>query len=81
MDDKSNSDKAKTESRRKFLKTAGKFAVYTPPVLMLMSKPGNEVFAKTGGGVDEQPQASSSCGDGGLARGAMYELMCKLGLL
>ena len=81
MDGESNSDKAKTESRRKFLKTAGKFAVYTPPVLMLMSKPGNEVFAKTGGGVDEQPQASSSCGDGGLARGAMYELMCKLGLL
>jgi len=28
----------KTESRRKFLKTAGKFAVYTPPALMLMSK-------------------------------------------
>ena len=26
-----------TESRRKFLKTAGKFAVYTPPALMLMS--------------------------------------------
>lgn len=29
----------KSESRRKFLKTAGKFAVYTPPVLMMMSKP------------------------------------------
>ncbi len=29
---------SKTESRRKFLKTAGKFAVYTPPALMLMSK-------------------------------------------
>ena len=28
----------KSESRRKFLKTAGKFAVYTPPALMLMSK-------------------------------------------
>ena len=27
----------KGESRRKFLKTAGKFAVYTPPVLMMMS--------------------------------------------
>ena len=27
-----------SESRRKFLKTAGKFAVYTPPALMLMSK-------------------------------------------
>jgi len=30
-------DKCETESRRKFLKTAGKFAVYTPPALMIMS--------------------------------------------
>ena len=29
---------SKTHSRRKFLKTAGKFAVYTPPALMIMSK-------------------------------------------
>jgi len=26
-----------SESRRNFLKTAGKFAVYTPPALMIMS--------------------------------------------
>ena len=26
-----------TEARRKFLKTAGVFAVYTPPALMIMS--------------------------------------------
>jgi len=26
----------KNESRRKFLKTAGKFAVYTPPALLIM---------------------------------------------
>ena len=31
-------DEKKGESRRKFLKTAGKFAVYTPPALMVMSK-------------------------------------------
>ncbi len=31
------------ESRRKFLKTAGKFAVYTPPALMIMS--GSSVHA------------------------------------
>ena len=81
MDGKSNSDKAKTESRRKFLKTAGKFAVYTPPALMLMSKPGSEVFAKSHGGNDvgEQPQPSSSCGDGGAVTGAMAELCRKLG--
>ena len=29
---------SKNESRRKFIKTAGKFAVYTPPALILMSK-------------------------------------------
>ena len=27
----------KAESRREFLKTAGKFAIYTPPALMIMS--------------------------------------------
>ena len=85
MDDQSNSDKTRTESRRKFLKTAGKFAVYTPPALMLMSKPGGKVFAQTGGGNvdgdgDTQPQTSSSCGGGGLAKGAIAELLCKLGL-
>lgn len=30
-------EKNKTSSRREFLKTAGKFAVYTPPALMIMS--------------------------------------------
>ena len=29
-------DQNKMESRRDFLKTAGKFAVYTPPALMIM---------------------------------------------
>ena len=36
-------DENKMESRRDFLKTAGKFAVYTPPALMIMSN------AKAGG--------------------------------
>ncbi len=31
-------DQNEIESRRKFLKTAGKFAIYTPPALMMMSK-------------------------------------------
>lgn len=35
---------ANSASRRKFLKTAGKFAVYTPPALMLMTKPGHTEF-------------------------------------
>ena len=39
-----------TESRRKFLKTAGKFAVYTPPALMLMSN-ANATYVKDSNGV------------------------------
>ena len=31
-------DEKKDASRREFLKTAGKFAVYTPPALMIMSQ-------------------------------------------
>ena len=34
-----------TESRRKFLKAAGIFAVYTPPALMLMSN-ANATYVK-----------------------------------
>ena len=44
---KSRTGKSKDTPRRKFLKTAGKFAVYTPPALMLMSNPGHEAFAKS----------------------------------
>ena len=40
---------SKDESRRKFIKTAGKFAIYTPPALMLMSKANAEVIAKSPG--------------------------------
>ena len=47
METQSNSNK--TESRRKFLKTAGKFAIYTPPALMLMNKPSHATWKKTGG--------------------------------
>ena len=39
-----------TESRRKFLKTAGKFAVYTPPALMLMSN-ASATYVKDSNGV------------------------------
>ena len=31
--------KPNEESRRKFLKTAGKLAIYTPPAMMLLMKP------------------------------------------
>ena len=39
-ENKNNESKAK--SRRDFLKTAGKFAVYTPPALMLMNQASAE---------------------------------------
>ncbi len=45
MDSQSND----TESRRKFLKTAGKFAVYTPPALMLMNKANAHKIAHSNG--------------------------------
>jgi hypothetical protein len=42
-------DKRGNESRRKFLKTAGKFAVYTPPALMLMSSANAKYVAESAG--------------------------------
>lgn len=44
-----DNEKNTSESRREFLKTAGKFAVYTPPALLLMNKPSHATFKKTGG--------------------------------
>ena len=43
------SQSSHTESRRKFLKTAGKFAVYTPPALMLMSNANARKMANSNG--------------------------------
>lgn len=37
-------ENSKASSRRDFIKTAGKFAVYTPPALVLMTKPGSDAF-------------------------------------
>ena len=51
MDKDTKMDKeVTTESRRKFLKTAGKFAVYTPPALMLMSN-ASATYVKDSNGV------------------------------
>ena len=45
-------DEKGNESRREFLKTAGKFAVYTPPALMIMSQAkANETICKSINGV------------------------------
>jgi hypothetical protein len=36
------------KSRREFLEKAGKLAVYTPPVIMMLSYPGTEAIASGG---------------------------------
>ena len=41
-------DKTPNEGRRDFLKKAGRFAVYTPPALMVMMKPSHAQIMKTG---------------------------------
>ena len=45
-----------TESRRNFLKTAGKFAVYTPPALMLMSNANATYVKDTTGHICKYPK-------------------------
>ena len=48
------SDKKKekiAESRRRFVKSAGKLAVYTPPAMVALMKPSYVAFAKPGGTV------------------------------
>jgi hypothetical protein len=37
------------DSRRDFMKAAGKLAVYTPPVMMLLMKPSKEAIAQSPG--------------------------------
>lgn len=37
------------DSRREFMKAAGKLAVYTPPIMMLLMKPSQEALAKSPG--------------------------------
>ena len=39
------SQRSNETSRRDFLKTAGKIAVYTPPAIMLLMKPGKQAHA------------------------------------
>jgi hypothetical protein len=49
------------ESRRNFLKTAGRFAVYTPPAVMLLMKPS---FADTVGSAVARPKGNNGLGNG-----------------
>jgi len=38
-----------TEARREFFKAAGRLAIYTPPVMMLLAKPSTNAIAASAG--------------------------------
>jgi hypothetical protein len=44
------------KSRREFLEKAGKLAVYTPPVIMMLSYPGTEAIASGGSQPPKPPK-------------------------
>jgi len=37
------------EARRDFLKKAGRFAIYTPPAMMVLMRPSSATIARSGG--------------------------------
>lgn len=47
-----DADESIESSRRKFIKKAGKLAVYTPPAMALMMQPSHAHFQRSGGIVD-----------------------------
>ncbi|QBQ55675.1 hypothetical protein [Nitrosococcus wardiae] len=49
------SEESRVEARRKFLKTAGKFALYTPPTLTLLMHPSVHAISKSNNGVGNGP--------------------------
>lgn len=53
MDD--NLDSAQ-KSRREFLEKAGKLAVYTPPVIMMLAYPGTEAIASGNPPAEDTPR-------------------------
>ena len=50
--DKSGLDETEN-SRREFIKAAGKLAIYTPPVLMVLMRPTPDAIAQSAGHVNE----------------------------
>jgi hypothetical protein len=48
------------ESRREFMKAAGRFAVYTPPALLVLMKPSREAIARSAG----LPEVPAGCNNG-----------------
>jgi hypothetical protein len=68
MDKKENTEVEGTEvegtevenSRRKFIKTAAKIAVYTPPAMMIASTPSFAKMRTSGGGKRRKKKAKKS---------------------
>ena len=59
------------ESRRKFIKAAGKLSIYTPPAMMLLMNPSVEAFANSGNGngncgkkIKKKDKKKYNCGGG-----------------
>ncbi len=48
------------QTRRDLLKTAGRFAAYTPPAVMVLLAPSRETFAQSGGGGGSDSNSSDS---------------------
>jgi hypothetical protein len=46
-------------TRRELLKTAGRFAAYTPPAMMVLMVPSPTTFAQSGGGNGGRSSGSS----------------------
>ena len=44
-----NADESLENSRRKFIKKAGKLAIYAPPAMVALMAPGVEAIATSGG--------------------------------
>src|SRR5215831_3709327 len=51
------------QARRDFVKTAGKLAVYTPPIMMLLAKPTTSAIAASAG-VPDTSSPSVTTNDG-----------------
>lgn len=68
-------------SRRKFLKTAGKIAVYTPPAMLVLSQPSFAEIKNTGGQTlptDLKLQGASCTPLNGLSTKNIVRLFCRL---
>lgn len=59
-----NPEEMAVQARRNFLKTAGKFAVYTPPAVMMLMKPGYARMNKSMTGRPHHHHGDNGIGNG-----------------